>query len=63
MQTRRLISVFLFFFPSGNFERFFFIFFEKKQEGEKTPQGEEEEEKGRVSNINALLRKRVFSFN
>ena len=57
-----------FFFPSGNFERFFFHFFRKKKKKAKRhpreeEEEEEEEEKVGISNSNALLRKRVFSFN
>jgi len=56
-----------FFFPSGNFERFFGNFFRKKNKKAKRhpreEEEEEEEEKVGISTINALLRKRVFSFN
>jgi hypothetical protein len=53
-----------FFFPSGNFERFFHFFRKKNKKAKRHPrEEEEEEEKVRISNINALLRKRVFSFN
>jgi hypothetical protein len=56
-----------FFFPSGNFERFFHFFRKKNKKAKRHPreeeEEEEEEEKVGISNINALLRKRVFSFN
>jgi hypothetical protein len=54
-----------FFFPSGNFERFFHFFRKKNKKAKRHPREEEEEEEEKVgiSNSNALLRKRVFSFN
>jgi hypothetical protein len=54
-----------FFFPSGNFERFFHFLRKKNKKAKRHPREEEEEEEEKVgiSNSNALLRKRVFSFN
>jgi hypothetical protein len=44
-----------FFFPSGNFERFFHFFRKKNKKAKRHPrEEEEEEEKVGISNINAL---------